>query len=74
MFAATKKIAPKVIKQVTPWYIRWIYSICGDQVTKMATSSIAPENTTGGGTSDSVVCFKSFDWSISIINWNFFFE
>lgn len=74
MFAATKKIAPKVIKQVTPWYIRWIYSICGDQVTKMATSSIAPENTAGGGTSDSVVCFKSFDWSIFIINWNFFFE
>lgn len=46
-------IAPKVIKTLTPWYIRWFYSIFGDGIRAMATSSIAPEATTA---SDSVVC------------------
>lgn len=57
MFAVTKKVAPKVIKYATPWYIRWIYSICGEEVHKMATSTVAPaENAnTIGNASDSVV-------------------
>lgn len=52
MFEAKKRIqqiAPKVIKHVTPWWIRWFYSVFGDDI-KMATSSIAPETAT-----DSVV-------------------
>lgn len=56
MFATSKKtieqVAPKVIKRVTPWWIRWFYSIFGDRV-KMATASIAPD---GINASDSVVC------------------
>lgn len=60
MFAAKKvtHVAPKVIKAVTPWYLRWIYSICGDaSKEKMATltSTVAPE-----GASDSVVCILFF--------------
>lgn len=55
MFETTKKLAPKLVKSLTPWYIRWFYSICGDRV-KMATSSIVPEGVTA---SDSVVCFKN---------------
>lgn len=57
MFAATKKVAPKVIKLATPWYIRWVYSICGDEVQKMATSTVAPADNanTFGNASDSVV-------------------
>lgn len=52
MFEAKKaigQVAPKVIKHITPWWIRWFYSVFGDDL-KMATSSIAPESTT-----DSVV-------------------
>lgn len=60
MFKATRKIVPKVvpkvIKHITPWYIRFIYSICGDRF-KMASSSIVPEAATA---SDSVVCSKLF--------------
>lgn len=55
MFRATQKIVPKTlpkaVKYITPWYIRWTYSICGDRF-KMASSSIVPEAVT---TSDSVV-------------------
>ncbi|XP_055311196.1 ninjurin-2 isoform X2 [Sitodiplosis mosellana] len=47
-----KNIAPKVIKTFTPWYIRWFYSLFGDGIRAMATSSIAPE---GATTSDSVL-------------------
>lgn len=54
MYAATKKIAPKVIKLATPWYIRWIYSICGDEVQKMATAQVAPADNPGNA-SDSIV-------------------
>ncbi|XP_031626197.1 ninjurin-2 isoform X2 [Contarinia nasturtii] len=50
-----QNIAPKVLKTLTPWYIRWFYSLFGDNL-KMATSSIAPENPTA---SDSVL--KSMD-------------
>lgn len=60
MFRATQKIVPKIVpkavKYITPWYIRWIYSICGDRF-KMASSSIVPEAVT---TSDSVVSSKFF--------------
>lgn len=56
MFETSKKtieqVAPKVIKRVTPWWIRWFYSIFGDRI-KMATTSIAPD---GINASDSVVC------------------
>lgn len=48
-----EKVAPKVIKTFTPWYIRWFYSLFGDSLRTMATSSIAPD---GGTASDSVVC------------------
>lgn len=54
MFKTTKRVAPKVIKHLTPWYLRWFYSIFGDSI-KMATSSIVPETV---ATSDSVVCFN----------------
>lgn len=57
MFVATKKIAPKVIKYATPWYIRWVYSICGEEVQKMATSSVAPTDAAANGNaSDRIVC------------------
>lgn len=65
MFETTKKIGPKVVKRLTPWWIRWFYSICGDRF-KMATSSIVPDGVT---TSDSVVCCrakKKFKNSIKI--------
>lgn len=48
-----ENIAPKVIKTFTPFYIRWFYSIFGDGIRKMATTSIAPDGVTA---SDSVVC------------------
>lgn len=55
MFAATKKVAPKIIKLATPWYIRWIYSICGEEaIHRMATSTVAPAENAGNA-SDSVV-------------------
>lgn len=47
-----KNIAPRAIKAFTPWYIRWFYSLFGNNL-KMATSSIAPDGVT---VSDSVVC------------------
>lgn len=70
MFEATKKvgptvvkIAPKVVKTLTPWYLRWIYSVFGDG-TKMSTSAVAP---TENNTSDSVVCFNKKIRSIHIL-------
>lgn len=51
MFETSKKVLPKIVKHVTPWYLRWFYSIFGDRI-KMATSSIVPEMAV---TSDSVV-------------------
>lgn len=51
-----ENIAPKVIKTFTPWYIRWFYSIFGDGIRTMATTSIAPDGATA---SDSVVCSTS---------------
>lgn len=66
MFEAKQKvtkIAPKVVKVLTPWYLRWIYSVCGEG-TKMATSSVAPAE---NNNTDSVVCFDKKIRSIHIL-------
>lgn len=67
MFQTTRKIVPKVVKHITPWYIRWIYSICGDRF-NMASSSIVPVAAT---TSDSVVSSRHFRISKFRIRWKF---
>lgn len=68
MFQATQniipKVVPKVVRHITPWYIRWIYSICGDRF-KMASSSIVPE---AAATGDSVV---SSEHLLHTIGWTF---
>lgn len=60
MFETTKKFGPKVVKHLSPWYIRWFYSIFGEKV-KMATSSIIPDGATA---SDSVVCIQIIENSV----------
>lgn len=54
------KIGPKVLKAVTPWYIRWFYSIFEDSNRMATSSSIAPEG--GNSTTDSLVRFSIFQF------------
>lgn len=43
MFKKTKRIAPKVVKLLTPWWLRWLYSIYGEHLVEMATATISPD-------------------------------
>lgn len=55
MLQATKRLAPKVVKHFVPWWLRWLNSIYGERLVKMATATIAPDGMIVPGSTDNAV-------------------